>query len=68
MEHRRSRRVTDQDPQKRSNTMLGVWTAIGVAVGAALGVALHNLGLGIGLGLVLGIGIGIAIDRTGWGT
>ena len=45
--------MTEQRPRK--NTMLGLWTAIGIAVGTAVG-------------LVLGIAIGIGIDRTGWGT
>ena len=58
--------MTEQPPTRRRNSMLGVWTAIGIGIGAALGVALDNLGVGVLLGLALGIAIGAGLDRAGW--
>jgi hypothetical protein len=58
--------MSDERPERRRNTMLGVWTAIGIGTGAALGVALHNLGVGVVLGLAIGLAIGIGLDRAGW--
>ena len=59
------RPMTDQQPSPRRNTMLGVWTAIGIGVGAALGVALHNIGAGVALGLIIGLFVGLGLDRAG---
>ena len=56
--------MTDQNG-RRTSSVLGVWTAIGIGVGAALGVATDNLGVGVAIGLVLGIAIGTALDRRG---
>ena len=57
--------MNDERPGRRKNTMLGVWTAIGIGIGAALGVAMDNLGVGVVLGLAIGLAIGIGLDRAG---
>jgi hypothetical protein len=57
--------MSEEQPTRRTNSMLGVWTALGIGIGASLGVALHNLGVGVLLGLVLGLAIGIGLDRFG---
>jgi hypothetical protein len=56
--------MTDQEPAPRRNSMLGVWTALGIGIGAALGVALHNIGVGVALGLIIGIFVGLGLDRA----
>ena len=62
---RTGRQMSDERRPRRRNSMLGVWTALGIGIGAALGVALHNLGVGVALGLVIGLGIGFGLDRAG---